>query len=145
MTTQKPLSPKAVGRRYGAEFLAAMALYVIVILLATHLLKSHPHEPWRALIALMPLIPIALIFVAVLRFMLRTDEMIRRMHVNALAITAGLTAFLALSWGCLEMAGLPKLSAWWTFVCVDIIWGISLLVLRRRATGKWFGGWGDPT
>lgn len=137
MNTRQTLSPKAVSRRYLMEMPGAMVLYVLVILLTTHLLRNHPPEPWRVLIALMPLVPIALAFVAVLRFMQHTDEMIRRVHVNALAIAAGLTAFLALTWGCLEMAGLPKLSGWWVFVCVDVVWGTSVFILQRRLTGKW--------
>lgn len=144
MNTQKPLSPKAVGRRYLIEMLGATALYVAIIFLATHLLRNQPVEPWRVLVALMPLVPIALVFVAVLRFMLHTDEMIRRVHINALAIAAGLTAFLALTWGCLEMAGLPKLSAWWAFMCVDVVWAVAALILRKRMTGRWCGSWADP-
>lgn len=144
MNTQKPLSPKAVGRRYLIEMLGAMALYVAIIFLAAHWLRNQPAEPWRVLVALLPLVPVALVFVAVLRFMLHTDEMIRRVHINALAIAAGLTAFLALTWGCLEMVGLPKPSAWWTFVCLDVVWGMAAFVLRKRMTGRWCGSWADP-
>ncbi|MGH8279441.1 MAG: hypothetical protein ACRETQ_07755 [Gammaproteobacteria bacterium] len=144
MKTSTSVSPKQVTRRYLREFLGAMIFYVVVILLVGWQLNIHKAGPWHYALAVLPLVPIVLVFIAIVRFLARTDELIRRLHIQAFAISAGLTAFLALTWGLLEGAGLPKLSAWWTFVCIDVVWGAAFLVLRRRAMGKWFGSWSEP-
>lgn len=138
MTNSTKLSPKAVNRRYLREFGIAMLAYVIVMFLCTYWLNSHPASAWRIMAALLPLIPIAGVFLAVLRYMAHTDEMLRRLQLQALAISAGLTAFLVLTYGLLETVGFPKLSAWWAFICVDVLWGISVFVLKFRLTHRWF-------
>ncbi|MGH8373153.1 MAG: hypothetical protein ACRETO_10520 [Gammaproteobacteria bacterium] len=129
---QTPLSPKAVTHRYLWELGFAMVAYVGVILLSAHWLRGMPASGFKLLIALLPLLPLAFVFLAVIRFVRHTDEMLRRLHVQAFAIAAGVTAFLALTYGCLEMAGFPHLSAWWTFVCIDLVWGLAVCVLQRR-------------
>lgn len=137
-------SPRRVERRYLVEFAVSMLLYIGLLLLTTQLLRVYPQGWAHVLLALIPLVAVVLLFIAVLRYMLHTDEMLRRLHVLAFAIAAGATAFLALTWGFLETAGLPKLSAFWTFACIDVIWGVSFLVLQRRLTGSWFSSCTKP-
>lgn len=132
MNQKPPLSPKAVCRRYLWEVAAAMLAYMGAIMLSTHLLHGSVTGTPKVLIALLPLLPLVFMFMAVIRFVRYTDELLRRMHVQAFAIAAGVTAFLALTYGCLEMAGLPRLSAWWTFFCIDVVWGLAVWVLERR-------------
>lgn len=144
MNTNILLSPKAVGRRYVFEALAAVLLFMLTMSIPSNLLLDNPGEPWRILIALIPMIPLAWLFFAYIRYLLRTDELIRRMHLTTLAISAGATLFLAMIWGCLEMVGLHRVDSWWVCNCFFGIWGIALFVLRRHTTGKWFGGWADP-
>jgi hypothetical protein len=125
-------SPKAVCRRYLLEVAVAMLAYMGAIMLSTRLLHGSVTGGLRVLIALLPLLPLIFMFVAVIRFVRYTDEMLRRVHIQAFAIAAGATAFLALTYGCLEMAGFPRLSAWWTFFCIDVIWGLAVWILERR-------------
>lgn len=109
-----------------------MGAYVALMLVSVRWLHHHPESTLRVAIALLPLIPLALTCLAVARFVRNTDEMLRRLHLDALAIAAGITAFLALTYGCLEMGGLPRLSAWWTVVSIDMFWGLSVFALNRR-------------
>lgn len=132
MNTTPVLSPKAVCRRYLWEVAAAMLAYMGAIMLSTRLLHGSVTGPLKVLVALLPLLPLIFMFVAVIRFLRYTDEMLRRLHIQAFAIAAGVTAFLALTYGCLEMAGFPRLSAWWTFFCIDMIWGFAVWMLERR-------------
>lgn len=112
--------------------LTAGLAYIAAVYLSVRILPSYPMGALHIGVALLPLLPLMFMFAAVIRFVARTDEMLRRLHVYALAIAAGATAFLALTYGCLEMAGMPKLSAWWTFMCVDLIWAIAVCILKRR-------------
>ena len=63
----------------------------------------------------------------------RTDELQRRVYLESLAIAAGVTAFLSLTYGFLEdFAGLPHIPAWWTFVLIGTVWGATSCLLWRR-------------
>ncbi|MGH8320988.1 MAG: hypothetical protein ACRESI_03430 [Gammaproteobacteria bacterium] len=114
------------------EMFAGSLAYIAAVYISVRLLPTYPTGGLHISLALVPLLPLVFIFWAVIRFVTHTDEMLRRLHIDALAISAGATAFLALTYGCLEMAGMPKLSAWWTFMCVDIIWAITVFILKRR-------------
>jgi hypothetical protein len=54
------------------------------------------------------------------------------MHLEALAISAGITAALAVTYTFLEGVGFPHSQAWWAFVSLDVFWGLSLPFVKRR-------------
>jgi hypothetical protein len=132
MKQHKALSAVVACRHYIWEMATGALAYVGSIYLSVRLLPAYPAGVAHIGVALLPLLPLALVFAAVIRFVAHTDEMLRRLHMDALAIAGGITAFLALTYGCLEMAGLPKLSAWWTFMCIDLIWALAVFILKWR-------------
>ena len=124
---------RRVARRYIVELLVSMAAYVAVLLVSLEVLqRGDLSPPARDLLAVAPVVPAAGIFASLIRFIQSIDELQRRMHVEAFAIAAGVTAALGLTYGFLEGVGFPHVSAWWAFLCVDVSWGTSLLFLRRR-------------
>jgi hypothetical protein len=54
------------------------------------------------------------------------------MHLEALAIAAGITAALAITYTFLEGVGFPHSQAWWAFASIDIFWAVSLPFVKRR-------------
>jgi hypothetical protein len=130
---KQTLRETAIGRRYTVQLVAAMVLYCATLVATTTILKGHHFSPAvRALIAVIPAIPVFGVIAAVVRFMLSVDELQRQIHLEALAIAAGVTAALAITYTFLEGAGLPHSQAWWAFVCVDVVWGLSLPFVKRR-------------
>lgn len=119
-------------RRYFLELAGAMAAYVVVLMASIHLLNGGLPNPWRAVVALTPVIPVALVFVAVIRFMLSIDELQRQIQLESMAFAAGFTALVAVTYGFLESAGLPRPSAWLTYVVVMAAWGLSVPIVTRR-------------
>ena len=79
-------STPALRRRYLREFLPAMALYVVALLLSVWLLKRSDHVALRALVALLPVPPAAAAVRAMMRYIRDADELQRRIEVEALAI-----------------------------------------------------------
>ena len=122
-----------MARRYALQILASMLLYVVVLVLSLYALQQASLTGWvRVLVAVAPAIPTFGVFWAIVNFMQNIDELQRQIHLEAFAISAGLTALCGVTYGFLENAGLPPLDGWWVFVAVDIFWALSLPFVRRR-------------
>ena len=124
---------RAISRRYLWQIGLFMALYVIVLLASIHALKTGRFSPlFTDLIAVTPAFPMFGVVAAVIQFMLSVDELQRQIHLEALAIAAGVTAAVAITYTFLEGVGLPHSQAWWAFACVDLVWAAALPFVRRR-------------
>jgi hypothetical protein len=121
------------SRRYTVQLTIAMALYVLLLVgsvLAVQ--RLNVEGAWRYLLILVPLLPVATIVPAVLRYVRDTDEFERQLTTESLAIAAGVTAVFSVTYAFLESAGLPHLSAWYTWLVVMGSWGIARVALRLR-------------
>ena len=76
------------ARRYGREFLPAMAAYAVMLLASTWLLRSIDSTPLRALLALLPFVPVVYAAGALLRFLQAIDEFQRKLQLEAFALAA---------------------------------------------------------
>ena len=124
MKTQARLSPDAAGRRYRIHVFIAMSLYVATLLVCVKLIRVTAAAPWHVVLALLPTLPVIWVMWSLYLFLTRADELQRRVHLTALSVAAGVTAFLTLTYGFLEQfAGFPHVPAWWTFVVIDLVWG----------------------
>ena len=68
----------------------------------------------RALVVLVPMIPLIFAMRAYLRYLGRMDELARRIQLEALGFAFGLSGMLTLSYGFLEGVGFPQLSYIWS-------------------------------
>jgi hypothetical protein len=122
--------------RYLVEMGLSMVVYVAVMWASRWFLwDSHVHvgRQWQVVIALSPILPVLLMFAVIVRFMMQMDELMRRIHVNALALSGGATALLAAGYGMIEGSfGLPILSAWWTYSVFMLGWLVAGFFVQRR-------------
>jgi len=118
-------------RRYYWQFGLSMVAYVIVVLLSRWMWLA-ANGPWRTAVALSPMIPAVLVFASIVRFILATDELIRQVAVDSLALAGGATALAAVTYGLVEGDGLPRPSAWWTYAAFMVSWIVSGYFVRRR-------------
>lgn len=131
--TKRTDRERRIGRRYTIQIIGLMLVYVAVLFASIAALKGTHFSPaLRALIAVTPALPMFGVVAVVIQFMLSIDELQRQIHLEALAIAAGITAALAITYTFLEGVGLPHSQAWWAFVCIDIIWAGSLPFIQRR-------------
>ena len=119
-------------RRYVITLIVAMVLYIALLFTSITLLHGGLTGILRLLVALLPVPPIIVVFIAVLQLLQGVDEFERRILIESLALAAGITAILSVTYGFLENAGFPTLSAWWTWTAVMGSWFISSLILRSR-------------
>lgn len=126
----------ALRRRYLREFMPAMLGYVLALFLSLWLLKQ-VDTPWlRGVVAMMPLPPIALAMRAIVRYIRDTDELQRRIELEAVSIATGFVSLAYLSGGFLQLANVIHLDAGlamlWMFPFVCFIYGVAKVAVTRR-------------
>jgi len=128
----KSSNPTAIAnRRYLVEMALCMVAYIAVLVPAIWLLDRGLTGPLRFVVAAAPVVPVVFVFLAVLRYFGRTDEFERRMLLESLGLAGVITALLAATYGFLENAGLPHLSAWFTWAAFMGSWLIGRLIVSR--------------
>jgi len=119
-------------RRYFIEFNAAMLLYLAAVI-GRGLLAARIASPvLHTLVLLSPIVPVLLGAAAVVRFYRGMDEYHRLQLLESLAIAAGFTGVVAVSWSFLEDVGLPHLSLLWAWIIIAGAWAAVALYLAWR-------------
>jgi len=133
---------RPVQKRYRREFSIAMVSYMAVLVASISLLKAYGDELGllaRALLALLPMLPIALLARAIVRVIRDSDELERRIDLEAAAI-AGLAVGLGFfSLGLLASGEVIVLDgsavAIWVFPALCGTFGLAKLWASRRFRG----------
>ena len=118
------MKEREANRKYQVELFSAMAAYLLVLTGSIALAKPMETGAVRTLLLLTPIIPLALSIWAIARHFKRMDEFIRLRSLESLAIAAAVTAGLSLTYGFLESAGFPKVSMFWVWGVMGLIWGL---------------------
>jgi hypothetical protein len=122
----------AAAKKYRWEILGAMAIYVVFLLVSVHWLKHNPAAPWKYAIAVLPIFPLLLVPMSVIRCLRELDELQRKIQLEALAFAFTATAIVTLTYGFLENAGLPNQSWVWVWPIMGVFWSIGQAVARQR-------------
>jgi hypothetical protein len=129
----KSSMPVAVAyRRYAVQIALGMICYAVVLIFSLKLIPSMTRGWLQVLVAVVPVIPVIFVLMVIVRLFSRIDEMQRRIHLEAVALAAGITSLLALTCGFLENAGMPRLSGFWTFASIGVLWAVFAMILQRR-------------
>ena len=92
------------AKRYFLEFSGAMTLYVLTIFLMRPLIaRIDGDSPLVWIAALLPMIPVGLIVLAIVRFFRRQDELQQRVLGEAHLIAGMITIFGTFAYGFLEI------------------------------------------
>lgn len=131
------VSTPALQRRYLREFLPPMVAYVVVLFLSMWLLKRiDGPSGLRAVVALLPALPIALALRAIVRYIRDADEMQRRIELEAVSIATACVALLSMSAGFLQLAKVIDIPAGvamiWVFPLTCLGYGLAKAVVSRR-------------
>ena len=129
-------STPSLRRRYLREFVPAMAGYVVGLFLSLWLLKRVDEPVLRALIALLPVPPVALVVRALIRYIRDADELQRQIELESLSLATALVSMLYLAGGFLQMAKVIDIPAgpamFWVFPLVCLSYGLVKTVVARR-------------
>lgn len=111
-------------RKYFWEMTLSMLLYVAVLTGSLFVAKRMDPSVLRTLIVISPTIPIFITVWVIARQFGRMDEFVRLRSLESIAIAAAVTAGLALTYGFLESAGFPRLSMFWVWGVMGLVWGV---------------------
>jgi hypothetical protein len=117
------MKEREANQRYRLELFSAMAVYIGVLFASIYLAKNMEHELARTLLLCSPVIPLMLAIWAIARHFGRMDEFQRLRSLESLSVAAAVTAGLSLTYGFLESAGFPKVSAFWVWGVMGFVWG----------------------
>lgn len=126
---------RGVDRRYLREFIPAMVAYVAIMIFVWPLLRQVEQAWLRALIAVSPSLPIALLIRAMVRYVLGSDEFMQRLHLEALAISAGVVGFVSIAVGFLVAAKVFVLDGSMlllVYPALCMVYGVALAWSKRR-------------
>lgn len=133
--SEKSKNPTDIAKRaYTVRFWIAMATYVVTIWPISSAVE-YATGPWKIVLALTPLVPIAAILIFAIQRFMAIDELERQIQIEAMAIAAAITALLSITYGFLEIAHLPRPSAWFTYGLVMFSWALATPFVARRYKG----------
>lgn len=121
-------------RQYKVRFIVSIAAYMAIIFPLVSA-ADRATGAWKILLALTPLIPLVVVFVSAIQMIRGIDELERQIHIEALAIAAGITALLSVTYGFLEVAHFPHPSAWFTYAVVMVAWCAATPFVSRKYKG----------
>lgn len=106
--------PRRHARRYAVRFVIGIAAYAVL------------------LVMLLPLPGVLVVAWALWRYLVESDEMVRRDQLVALALAFGLGSVITFTYGLLQLAGAPTLSWLWVWPVYGGCWLLARLLQRLR-------------
>jgi hypothetical protein len=120
--------------RYYVEILVAFMIYLALFAVALKIAPTVPDPGVRMLVGLAPVLGMALILIAIVRWVRRADEYHRERLLESFAATAAITALWASGYSFLEGVGFPKLNMFWipmSMMATWAAWSIGRAILGR--------------
>ena len=135
-TSDEPM--RTAQRRYIREFFPAMAAYVLLLFASPALLQHVHSAALTVLIVLLPVVPIAFVVRAMVRLVLASDELERRLQLEAISIASMSVGLLSFAAAFLRDAGLLPIHnpLMWVLPALFAGYGIANWWVRRRFRGE---------
>ena len=128
---------QAAGRRYLRALWPAMVVYSLSLFASIYLIRRGIESvPLRAVVAVLPVLPIGWVMLAALRYLREVDELQRRIETEAIGAASLLVSLLYFAGGMLQKAEVIDLDAGiamiWVFPLLCGTYGIAKMILTRR-------------
>ena len=127
----KAMPRRGIYQRYYREFFPAMAAYVAIMLFAWPYLGHIESPQLKGALALLPVVPIALVIRAMVRLVLGSDELEQRTHLVGLAVATAVVGVVSLAGGFLAAAHVVSLDG------TVLLWVFPALMVTYAAGRSW--------
>ncbi|MEW6030530.1 MAG: hypothetical protein ACOYZ8_02550 [Chloroflexota bacterium] len=119
--------------RYTREFVIAIFAYIVTLIASNSILmRMEDSSPWRVLLAIVPVVPVAFVLHSIMGVLTGSDELQQKIQLLAISFAAGTTSLLTFAYGFLEGIGFPHLSPIWILPITTLFWGLGLAFFSRR-------------
>ncbi|NCE91813.1 hypothetical protein [Pseudomonas sp. L13] len=122
------MSPK----RFPMKFAVILLVYVLCVVVSSVYMSSMPDGVAKIALALLPVTPMIAMAVSIIRRLNAMDEMGRKIQLEALAVAFVCTALTTFSYGFLETAGFPRMSAFMVWPIMGGVWCVATIIGTRR-------------
>lgn len=116
---------------YERRVMLSMAIYMVVLFAANPLLHATRSLPLKALLALVPVLPVLYVITLMWRRIRDSDELEQRTNLVALGVAAALVSALSLVGGFLSAGGVVRLGG------EVLIWVFPVLMMGYGVAYKW--------
>ena len=129
---QSPVQSTWVTYRSQIEIGLALLAYMMFLVGSVTVLRGNPDASWRYVVAVIPVLPAAVVVYLFIRRLARLDELQRRIQIEAFGFALGATALLTFAYGFLEGVGLPHLN--WTYILplIAALWAVGTAIISFR-------------
>lgn len=130
-------APPALRQRHTREMMRAMSLYALTLVVSLLLLKQPTLHSWlRAVLALTPVLPVALVLRAMIRYIRDVDELQQRIELESVCFATATVCLLYMAGGFLQVADVIAVPAGvamlWVFPLICMSYGLAKVVVARR-------------
>lgn len=120
------------GSVYTRRLLGALAVYVVILVGSLLLVDDGMGQPWRTVVSLLPVLPMAyVVWLVVARFR-GLDEYWQQVQLMALPFAFLSSLLLLFTWGFVENAGFEPLGGFVWFGVMVALYLVGLWIARRR-------------
>lgn len=117
-------------KKYSQRLILSMVAYILALDLTHHI--PLPPSPYQYLLLALPIMPLIFVCFTIIRFVADSDEMWRKIYMEALAFSGIATGFSCFSYLFMRDLGTPEFRPEWAFYLMWIYYGIGLFFSRRR-------------
>lgn len=118
--------------RYLGELAGAFGAYAGVLFATLPRLEEAEPGIMKTVIALAPVLPLILVFWALIRQYNRLDERMKRISAEAFSLGAMVLGWGLTLWGFGVNAGWPELPTIWVAPAMIGLWGLSMPIVTRK-------------
>lgn len=126
--TETSKKDRMVAKTYSKELGLSIVLYVVMLFGSLYLAKGMADGWLKTIVVMLPVLPASGVLFAVSRSLKRMDDYTRGRLLEVIALSGGVTALLAFSYGFLEGIAYPKLSGFIYYGVFMLTWFIIGLV-----------------
>jgi hypothetical protein len=121
------MNQNEVMKRYFKEFGISMGFYVIAVIVSTTILNTFEFpQIAQIIITLIPVIPTIFVVISIMRALNDSDELQKRIQLQAVTFSAITNGLITFSYGFLENIGFPSFPTIWVLPIMFFLWGVSL-------------------
>ena len=119
---------KYAGRSYIVECAIVMGFYVALTWARPWMIAHAANHDLALAAAVLPALPVWLLFGVVWRYYRRIDEYEQRKLLETLAVSFGIGSCLIVTYSFLADAGLPFLAITWAWPTLAVSWGLTTAI-----------------
>ncbi len=122
-----------VTKRYFKEFGISMGFYVVAVIASSMALNNFEFPKFaQIIITLIPIIPTIFVVISIMRALNDSDELQKRIQLQAITFSAVTTGLITFTYGFLENIGFPSFPTIFVYPIMIFLWGIGAIYFSRK-------------